>query len=209
MTREEFSKKYPYNSGFQNPYLVQRLKLPTETAIGKVRVDQIFAFGGGGSGLSPEAWEILKPLFEFDYMGAAEFEFGAFPKSLSKMLKKPLVTYQLELSADDHKGNPARNWGAKGPAFGPKAGGTVYVICQAGHEEFTKDAIHGYAMETLHTKEYVGLAEALDPTPNVERKAWNKPTVGWYELPNGFFFFTDKPMYERTLAVFMNAKQSP
>ena len=207
MTQEEFSKKYPWDSKFQSPYLVQRLKVPTPTPAGQVRVDQVFSFGGGGSGLSKEAWEILKPLFEFDYMGAAEFEFGAFPKSLSKMLKTPLVTYELQLGPEDHKGHPARKWGKKGPVFGPKAGGTVYVICQTGHEQFTRDAVTGYAQEVLRTKEYVGLAEALDPAPGVERPAWNKPTVGWYELQNGFFFFTDKSMFERSAAVFMNAKQ--
>lgn len=206
MKKEEFSKKYPWQAGWQSPYLVQRLKQPSQTKIGGVRVDQVFAFGGGGSGLSDEAWEILKPCFEFDYMGAAEFEWGAFPKSLTKMLKKPLTTYEFEIKPDEYKGNQAREWYRKQPAFGPKQGGIIYVLCQKGHEQFSEDAIRCYANNELHTKEFVNLDEALDPAPG-ERPVWNKPVVGWYELQNGFFFFTDRSMFERTAPVFLNAKQ--
>ena len=42
-----------------------------------------FSFGAGGGGISAEAKELLSNLFWFDYMGAAEYEFGAVPSALA------------------------------------------------------------------------------------------------------------------------------
>jgi hypothetical protein len=65
------------------PYLVQRLKKP----IGQVNP---FSFGGGykNGGMSDEAMAILKEIFSFDYMGSAEFEFGAVPKAFQALTEE-------------------------------------------------------------------------------------------------------------------------
>jgi hypothetical protein len=64
-----------------NTWLIQRL----EKSHGNY--DNPFSFGGGlkNGGLSPDAMNLLRPIFSFDYMGSAEFEFGAIPKSLKYM----------------------------------------------------------------------------------------------------------------------------
>ena len=58
-------------------YLVQRLDKPRNFI-------NPFSFGGGlkDGGLSIKASDILKSVFSFDYMGAAEFEWGAVPNAL-------------------------------------------------------------------------------------------------------------------------------
>ena len=61
-------------------YLIQRLGKPTG-GIGP------FSFGGGfiNGGLSNEGAKAISSICIFDYMGAAEFEFGALPKALDSM----------------------------------------------------------------------------------------------------------------------------
>lgn len=201
MDNKTFYKDYPK---YQLPYLVQRLLPPVENSFGgKVRIDQVFAFGGGGSGLSNEAWEILKPLFTFDYMGAAEFEFGAFPKSLKPFSESKLVAYSIKIQGKNIKQD---KWERERilkktlTVVPPPQDQLVYIICRRGDEDFVDAAIRQYAKDeyAIDPKERVGLSQALDPLSDYDRK-----TCGWYELRNGFFFFTDKGMWERTRDVFI------
>ena len=57
------------------PYLIQRLEKSKNYV-------NPFSFGGGlvNGGLSKDAMSLLKPIFSFDYMGSAEFDFGVLPK---------------------------------------------------------------------------------------------------------------------------------
>ena len=61
-----------------NNWLVARLSKP---------VGYVNPFGA----CSPEAQTELKDVVSFDYMGAAEYEYGAIPKCLSNMWKMPLI----------------------------------------------------------------------------------------------------------------------
>ena len=63
----------------RSTYLVQRLKKPY-----KGNADNPFNFGGGllRGGMNEEAYRALNQIFTFDYMGSAEFEFGAVPKAI-------------------------------------------------------------------------------------------------------------------------------
>jgi len=42
-------------------------------------------FGGGGHGLTTENVESLIPVMSFDYMGGAEFEYGALPQCFNRI----------------------------------------------------------------------------------------------------------------------------
>jgi len=44
-----------------------------------------FSFGGGGSGVNPRWEDALSSIFSWDYMGAAEYEFGAAGRCLQFM----------------------------------------------------------------------------------------------------------------------------
>lgn len=72
-------------------WLVQRLQRArvlqdgVETPLG--RLGNAFAFGGGliNGGLSREAMAAFHGIFRFDYMGAAEYEFGDVPKAFAAL----------------------------------------------------------------------------------------------------------------------------
>lgn len=203
MNKKQFRDKYPYEK-YETPYLVQRLLPPSQNKFGNVRVDQVFAFGGGGSGLSKEAWELLKPLFEFDYMGAAEFEFGAFPKSLEKFLKHKRVAFAIDIKKKDIGDSFDRRYQQKDQPPPPeKKDGKVFILCREDQKDFAEDVVRIFAKggrDVIDTKEAVLLDSALDRVREDLRHA-----VGWYELKNGFFFFTDESMFERTKKLFLEA----
>lgn len=88
---------------WREPWLVQRLKNPITNPENMLsKVSEAFAFGGGlvNGGLSKEAMKLLRPLFSFDYMGSAEFEFGEVPKALEALAKSASKLTVLEV---DHK----------------------------------------------------------------------------------------------------------
>ena len=64
--------------------LIQRLKTPANPE----NPHNPFAFGGGyrNGGLNQEVMTFIKGFCRFDYMGAAEFEWGAVPEGLMKLL---------------------------------------------------------------------------------------------------------------------------
>ena len=72
-------------------FYVQRLLAPTQGT-------NPFSFGAGlrNGGLTPEATTLLKDIFSFDYMGSAEFEFGALPKALEALSEsKSLIHFTV------------------------------------------------------------------------------------------------------------------
>ena len=83
------SLKLPTQRSLTNaPYLIQRLQ--------RARGTSPFAFGGGNTAETQQAVKKLDECFSFDYMGAAEYEFGAFPKAL-----KILHGHKLTLASFD------------------------------------------------------------------------------------------------------------
>ncbi len=73
----------------EQSYLIQRLLAPVDYTS--------LSFGGGlrNGGLSDKAMELLRGIWSFDYMGSAEFEYGAVQEALEK-----LVAEQLDLVCD-------------------------------------------------------------------------------------------------------------
>lgn len=155
-------------------WLVQRLETPRSFNIGGKTIDNPFSFGGGlkNGGLSDEAMGHLRGIFSFDYMGAAEFEWGAVPKALQKIAKHALVGTRMEIEDS-----------------------TVYILCDYRHEAEVRDRIRGWGTGTgERLKEPTRLDHGLR-TPSY-------PVRGWLELDNGFFFFTDEQMWSSTAALF-------
>jgi hypothetical protein len=115
----------------ENPYLVQRLQRPYKGKEGGLIKDDpnIFSFGGGfkNGGLSKQAMDIFKELFRFDYMGAAEFEFGAVPKAFQAIaqnaekkrtpgLQGPRQSFPIRLrhGPQDQEENQTVHWQVRG-----------------------------------------------------------------------------------------------
>ena len=61
---------------------------------------EAFSFGGGlkNGGLSNDAMNLIRNICRFDYMGAAEYEFGAVPESLSYIAQN--AEYYMEMVFD-------------------------------------------------------------------------------------------------------------
>lgn len=151
----------------QSSWLIQRLKAPEKSAIPGM-VFNPFSFGGGLSngGLSPQAAVILSTVCSFDYMGAAEFEFGAVPKAF-KFIAENKPTHHLLTSF----------------------GNNIYLIMPEAMKDMVIDRVVDIATnEGFRSKEYVGLREQL-----IGRNG--KMYLGWLELDNGFMFFTDEKMF--------------
>lgn len=179
----------------RDSWLVQRLTKPRQSTI--FGADNPFAFGGGlvNGGLSPEAMNLLRPLFGFDYMGAAEFEFGAVPKALNGLAKDAgsLVAPTFTVNLAD----VPKDWNDKS-VTAPGGIATIYALCREGQRNEVVARIQSWTTEKYpHLKETLLLTSALRPV-----NEWDGDVIGWLELDNGFVFFTDRVAWEGTCALF-------
>lgn len=160
----------------KNSFLIQRLKKPFN-GFGQLK-DNPFSFGGGllNGGLSDEAMDLMRDLWSFDYMGAAEFEWGAVPKAFQKMAGHRLITSCIHV--DDR---------------------AVFILADVNHMEEAMGRVRAMAAGTYdgHTKERIGLREAIHP-----RAERGERVCGWLELDNGFMFFTDQDMFDGACRLF-------
>lgn len=183
---------------FCDPYLVQRLER-SRTGGGGVfgGVDNPFSFGGGlrNGGLSGDAMDLLRPLFSFAYMGAAEFEFGAVSEALSALAKNYSELVGFEVSVPLGKVIPG--WRDKRPAL--DGYGIVYVIAPKDIATDVSGSIIRMATNKKYqSKERVGLDQALRPYDERDSE-----TVGWLALgDNPFMFFTDADVRGGVCALF-------
>lgn len=167
----------------QRTYLIQRLgkPYPIEGNEDFKKLINSFSFGGGlkDGGLSDKAMNLIKMVWRFDYMGSAEFEWGAVPESLSNIFeyckKKKVVIGNISLKSDLQD---------------------VNFICQLGDEkEVIKVIKELYEKDyKYHLKESCLLKRSLgEKEPDIQ---------GWLELDNHFMFFIDKEMFGKTLELF-------
>lgn len=183
--------------GMERSWLVQRLKKPYAGGIfgGK---DNPFSFGGGlrNGGLSDEAMDLLRGIFSFDYMGAAEFEFGAVPKAL-QAIAKDIKKYKA-FSFTFPRKDVVKGWRDKSTTD-PEGDVTIYVICHKDHVDGVTVRITDWACEPKapSLKESTMLSQTLRPDSD-----WNPGIAGWLELNNGFFFFIDEEMWKKTTDLF-------
>ena len=189
----------------KDSYLIQRLKKPFKSENKLTEISNAFAFGGGyvNGGIPEDGMKLLREIFRFDYMGAAEFEFGAVPEALSLMGKnfenligfKMMVPFLYE------------TWSKKKKLI--KGIKPVYVICFKEHRADVCDRILKWAKSNypkdVFTKETVNLNSSLAAEQLLKEDAdrySTEETVGWLELDNGYFFFTDRDMWTKTAELF-------
>jgi len=176
----------------ENSTYIQRLTKPTGDW-------NPFNFGYGGihkRAFPEEFMDVVSTVWSFDYMGRAEFEFGAVPEALDKIstfvLKGDVVnkTITIPYKYTDVYGDHAVLTGE----------GEVYVICHKDHLEEVIKRIKRYAKNQrpmdCKTSERVMLSGSM-AKEEVERRY-----MGWLELPNGYMFFVDKKMYQRACDLF-------
>lgn len=175
----------------REPYLIQRLDKPYENT-GIFKDGNPFAFGGGlvNGGLSKAAFNILSKIWSYDYMGSAEFEWGALPESWERIVKNIKHYILGEIVTVGYM----EDWKQDGyPTI--TASTPVYYFCKKEDKKEVEEWIQKTANESNHrhvTKEYVGLGRAIvKPDRN----------VGWHDLDNDFLFFTSKEMFDKMIEV--------
>lgn len=157
-------------SEMRRTWLVQRLNPPR--SFGPLGVDNPFAFGGGlrNGGLSNEAMGLLRGIFGFDYMGSAEFEFGAVPEALQGLAKdhRRLTAWEFDID-----GTP------------------VYAVARKAHAAEVEERVRAMAAKDYQFKEATFLPAVLRP----DQARYVPDARGWLELDNGFAFFVDREMW--------------
>ncbi len=182
----------------RDSWLIQRLN-PAHSGFGQLGPDNPFAFGGGlrNGGLSPVAMGYLRSTFSFDYMGAAEFEFGAVPKALQGLAADAgqLVASVMPVDLVD----VPRHWRDKTEGE-PSGRATIYLLCRRDHLDEVTGRVQEWATgRGSRLKESTNLTSVLRPDPS---GGYVPETCGWLELDNGFFFFTEIEMWRRTCELF-------
>jgi hypothetical protein len=193
--------------------LVQRLMLPRTPSSSPATP---FSFGRGlrTGGLGPEALKALTGVCVFDYMGAAEFEYGEVPKALSAMIDirneghLMLTEFRLgDFKPRKAKGSsqPQQHW-SWDTAF---LDTVVYVIGDIRKIREWQQRICELAMLDVtittsawssspdptvrYLKEPTGMQRSMQGLLYATFKATNDP-VGWLELDNAFLFTIDLEM---------------
>lgn len=198
-------------NSWQGTYLIQALNKPRKNN-GPFKVNP-FSFGGGGSGLNREAAEMLENIWSPEYMGAAEYEFGAFATAL-KAIYEYRKANLLVATVVDINGKMAEkgsgSWYSKGQA---KARTSVFVICCKSHFDNVVKVIDSLINDTKIPQPYGGdaavrlkcgirLWDALyNPTNYWEVDSWRN-FGGGLELDNGWFVFTDLEMFRKACALY-------
>lgn len=189
-------------------YLIQVLERPRHHG-GPFKVNP-FAFGGGGSGLNQEAAEILENIWSPAYMGAAEYEFGAFAAALRMIVQfrqmDRLKAFVLPINGFTSEGE---RWASRSRT---KAKTAVYIICCDSHAQQVSNTVEALINDTEVDLPYGGrgrislkcsirLWEALyDP-----RHYWgdaHRNFAGGLELDNGWFVFADVEMFRNVCQFF-------
>jgi hypothetical protein len=110
----------------KNTFLIQRLLCPRNQGV----VFNRMAFGGGGEQFSEGERPKLAQICTFDYMGAAEFEYGAVPEALDKMREGRLVSFSKTINKKE-----------------------VYILCQVGDEKEVSRRLELLAKDEIRLKE--------------------------------------------------------
>jgi hypothetical protein len=136
---------------------------------------QAFSFGGGlkNGGLSEEAMEILNPIMRFDYMGSAEFEFGALPEALNKMLQTGFSRFLIkDVEAENKKAD-------------------LHLFCNLEIKEEMESRLRAIAKDKLDLKEPARINKMIEAygDPEGTHPRFVEDLIGGIELDNGAIYF--------------------
>jgi hypothetical protein len=203
---------------YRPTYLIQGLEKPVNAKRNP------FSFGGGGSGLTTDAEELVSSVWSWRYMGAAEYEFGAVQKALSTIHDNAsagkMVATMVEIVAT---GKTMKDiWRRNGILKRAKPERTaVFVLCRADQLEcvgITLNAIVNYAEIKYHghenpckvwLKRSIALGENLydlryqdNKRPLGDLELNNKRPLGGLELDNGWIFTYEEDDFKKVCALF-------
>ena len=173
-----FDDKLSIRKEMKTSYLIQRLHKPSHFMVAGKKMDNPFSFGGGlrNGGLNEEAMSLLRNILSFDYMGSAEFEWGAVPEALHFIAKQITKKNVVTGNVDD-----------------------VWFLCPSEYEKEVRNRISALRQDEYcwHKKEFCGLRDYFESDSE-----YAKRNVGWLELNNGYAFFVDMEMFEQFCQLF-------
>lgn len=181
------------------PHLVQRLR--------RVRPSKnpfSFSFGGGlkNGGFSPEAIDIINNIFDFDYMGSSEFEWGAVPKSFQEISLSKHEYIQNSIDIDVNIPEDVHDY--NDPDKTKKRSGFVklYYYCRSSMEngviQAIKDMSAGDIGSCSYLRERSQMQHSLKSILNKELEK----IVGWLDIKNHYFIFSDEKIFKDTMSLF-------
>lgn len=136
----------------ENPYLIQRAKFKD-------------------SDNNPSAKGIDK-LLRFDYMGSAEFEFGALPKSLKRVRADIFKYVKFDYT---FKNFPSKS---------------VTVFCKKEQKEFMPEILEQLAENKIRLKEYCDLSRFIKDDADLRNDFW-------WDVDNDWFFWKTNPIFAK------------
>jgi hypothetical protein len=177
------------------------------------KLAQHLSFGGGGAGLSEKAWEVVNQLFGFEYMGSAEYEFGApraaFEEIVNLAQDKKLITGKIIVEAKDIELN---KWSRGNSNYDPtvkKRGQEsslpkpkdtpVYFICREGDADQVAKLIVLVARGKQRCKEFPQGKYIFDPVTDYDKKK-----IGWLSVGKDepWIGVTDKEIFDNIVGAF-------
>lgn len=165
------------------PWLLQRMKKPAGNPIS-------LAFGCGGSGIKPELQKKLESICSWDYMGAAEYEFGELARSLERIIKNK-KKFKANVLNVFYNCRPF-SWG-EGLSENISGTNKVFYICLKKDIEELKGYLKEWAAkECLDTRDPLYFNESL-----AGEKANSHGIYGWIDIKNDYMFFTDEKMWRK------------
>ena len=191
-----------------NPYCVQRIMKAAQIPAIVPTLKAYYALGESerkeGRKMYAPIIEILNNLIPLDYMGAAEFEFGAVGDCLRKMSRYegPLTKFELKVEGAPEINHPEAMDSVK--AYRRDA--TVYGWCKEGQavdlEAFVRDEASGKCTRRL--KESTGMQEGMFGRMHRVRGKHGRPispvkfdwhpgrVVAWMDIDDLWFVGTDQ-----------------
>jgi hypothetical protein len=176
-----------------HPRLIQRLEKPWEEKASKWDIHTPTL------GFSPEFLKMIDEVMCFDYMGSAEFEWGALPKAFrayAEELEKGNITTQtlsLECLKPDYIWPPEIEDKIPDSKFAD-----IYIIAPKKLMDKVIYFVETLGIEEPRLKELSKFRNAVfaeDVLKHTDH-ASGKRTVGWFDIKNLFFFFRDKEMFD-------------
>ena len=193
-------------------WLLQRLKPPFANQSELTERWNSLSFGGGykNGGLSDEALKLFSQFIQFDYMGAAEFEYGAVPKAFKAMTQpgseltasRHAVSGPRYVGFFDLKGSPDERRQEKARREQEIRTAEIFILSPKRllpHVEEIIDQLARLGNDRGELQETADFPRAAFGDPKSDRYL---NTVGWLELDNGFMFFTDRTMFEACARIF-------
>ena len=114
-------------------------------------------------------------LLDFSYMGSAEFEFGALPKSLARVRENKTQYIQTIAIIEEFPSKP------------------VMVLCKETDKEEVLIVLNQLAKKELRLKEYCDLDNYLKGVQSFRTSDF------WWDIENDFFFWRSYESYNEAI----------